>query len=210
MRSRAFALALVAVNVLPAASCRRADTGTPQQAGTAASTSAVASPPNTGAFSAHRPQELDSAARNIIGFLRGEVPFDRIHLADTVTFYVSPEGGGTRARVARELLHDRANWKVPGHRTVHSLRAPAELPKLTTRVGRHINCMEYPLSSIFHELARLPHVGNEAGAGRRIELSADAESDLGLRRDPEAADTRRRGPRSMGVVNASRAPDGLS
>jgi hypothetical protein len=30
---------------------------------------------------------------------------------------------------------------------------------LTTRVGRHFNCLEYPLSSRYPELARLPHVG---------------------------------------------------
>lgn len=33
------------------------------------------------------------------------------------------------------------------------------LTVLTTRVGRHLNCMEFALSSIAPELAALPHVG---------------------------------------------------
>ncbi|MDQ3949030.1 MAG: hypothetical protein M3282_01660, partial [Gemmatimonadota bacterium] len=37
--------------------------------------------------------------------------------------------------------------------------------RLTTRVGRHLNCAEYPLSSRFPELARLPHVGTKLDPG---------------------------------------------
>jgi hypothetical protein len=105
---------------------------------------------------------LDTAARRIVGFLRGQLPFDSIRVADTVTLYVSPEGGGARTTVTREQLRDRTSWRVrgPGGSPV-ALAVPAALTKLTTRVGRHIKCMEYQLSSTFPELARLPHVGTK-------------------------------------------------
>jgi hypothetical protein len=31
--------------------------------------------------------------------------------------------------------------------------------EMTTRIGRHFRCSEYPLSSVSEELARFPHVG---------------------------------------------------
>ena len=30
---------------------------------------------------------------------------------------------------------------------------------MTTRPGRHLKCLDYPLSATFPELARFPHVG---------------------------------------------------
>jgi hypothetical protein len=153
--------AIIAAGLLSLSSCR-ADTRPPERTGSSASATSVASAPNSGALGAHRPAELDEAAKQIIGFLRGEVGFERIRLADTVTFYVSPEGGGTSATIKRELLRDRSNWKVPGRgRAVYSLVPPSGTTKLTTRVGRHLNCQEYPLSSRFPNLAQLPHVGTK-------------------------------------------------
>ena len=113
----------------------------------------------------HRPEELVEAAKAVIGFLRGELAFDRMRLADTVTLLVSPEGGGTRSVVPREMLRDRSNWKVrsgslpQAPAVVYSLVPPKGKAELTTRVGRHVKCLEYPLSSRSEELAPLPHVG---------------------------------------------------
>jgi hypothetical protein len=33
------------------------------------------------------------------------------------------------------------------------------LTKLTAKEGRHFKCLEYPLASLFPDLAKLPHVG---------------------------------------------------
>ncbi|HEX2188313.1 MAG TPA: hypothetical protein VHG51_05410 [Longimicrobiaceae bacterium] len=108
-----------------------------------------------------RPDELARAAEDVVGFLRGQVAFDRIRLADTVVLYVAPEGGGARAALPRERLRDPAGWTVRsgGSGTAYSFAPPAGATELTTRPGRHLNCMEHPLASRFAELARLPHVG---------------------------------------------------
>ena len=103
--------------------------------------------------------ELERAARDVIAFLRGEVPFEEIELADSVALYVSPEGGGTRTVIDREQLRQPSSWVVSSGVRSHSLAPPADLPSMTVRVGRHFNCMEYPMSSRFEELAPLPHVG---------------------------------------------------
>jgi hypothetical protein len=120
---------------------------------------------DSGPLGVHRPAELDQAAKRIVDFLRGDVGFDRIRLADTVTFYVSPEGGGARDTFTRDQLRDRSNWKVRVLGIEPSLVPPPRLTRLTTRVGRHFNCLEYPLSSRFPELARLPHVGTRLDPG---------------------------------------------
>jgi hypothetical protein len=192
--SRALALATVAAHLLSLASCRGDDAGTAGRTGATASSLAGLSaaaragdlaarkalaesararmPPrpqmaaaDSGPLGTHRPAELDAAARRIIGFLRGEVGFDRIRLADTVTFYVAPEGGGTRVTLAREQLRDRSNWRVRGL-LMYSLVPPKGAAELTTRVGRHVNCREYPLSWIYKDLAQFPHVGTMLIYGR--------------------------------------------
>jgi hypothetical protein len=115
----------------------------------------------------HRADELVDAAETVIAFLRGEVGFERIRVADTVTLYLAPEAGGTRRALSRAELRNRSNWSVrmrslpnaPGHSysfVPHKAKADLE-----TRVGRHLKCLEYPLSSIYPELARFPHVGTK-------------------------------------------------
>jgi hypothetical protein len=191
---RALALAAVAAHLLSLASCRRDDATTAERTGATASSLAGLSaaarrgdlaarralaesaqarmpprpqmaPADSGPLGVHRPADLDAAARRIIGFLRGEVGFDRIRLADTVTFYVSPEGGGTRATLAREQLRNRSNWRVRGL-LMYSLVPPKGTAELMTRVGRHVNCREYPLSWIYKDLAQFPHVGTLLIYGR--------------------------------------------
>lgn len=116
---------------------------------------------------AHHPDDLVEAARTIIAFLRGEADFDRIRVADTVTLYLAPEAGGTRRALSRAELRNRSNWSVrkrslpnaPGHS--YSFVPHKAKAELETRVGRHLKCLEYPLSSIYPELARFPHVGTK-------------------------------------------------
>ena len=111
--------------------------------------------------------ELVEAATRIVRFLRGEASFDSIHLADTVSLYLGLEEGRTRRDVERALLRDRANWKVQSESLRHSYSfvPPARTAALTTRVGRHLNCLDYPLSASFPDLARLPHVGTMLSYG---------------------------------------------
>jgi hypothetical protein len=119
----------------------------------------------------HRADELVDAATAVIAFLRGQADLDGIRLADTVTLYLSPEGGGTRRAVPRELLRDRSQWTVRSRDLPHARGmtysfVPSNRPaELTTRVGRHLKCFEYLLSSIYEELARLPHVGTMLAYG---------------------------------------------
>jgi hypothetical protein len=109
--------------------------------------------------------QLVEAAESIVGFLRGHVEFERIRLADTVTLYLSPEGGGGRTEISRDDLDVPSRWRVATDRgAIYSLVPPSELSQLTTRVGSHFNCLEYPLASRFPDLAELPHVGTRLEA----------------------------------------------
>lgn len=104
---------------------------------------------------------LVDAAEDIVAFLRGELEFDSITTADSVTLRLAPEGGGDSTRVARELLREPANWSVRAAASgaEYPLAPPATLTILTTREGRHFNCQDYALSSRVPELAGHPHVG---------------------------------------------------
>jgi hypothetical protein len=46
----------------------------------------------------HRPEELVNAANSIVRFLQGSAEFEEIRLAEKVSLYISPEGGGTPGR----------------------------------------------------------------------------------------------------------------
>lgn len=100
-------------------------------------------------------EDLRARAERIVAFLRGDAPPDTALLADSVTLYVAPEGGGERVTVAREALADRDAWRVGRF----ALVPPDGPTELTTRVGTHFNCMPTMLSSLYSELARRPHVG---------------------------------------------------
>ncbi|MFN2637721.1 MAG: hypothetical protein ABR585_11895 [Gemmatimonadaceae bacterium] len=102
---------------------------------------------------------LDSAARRIVGFLRGEQTFDQIALSDSVTLYVSPEGGGGQRTLSREQLRRASAWRVSSGRREIAFAPPAGMTKLTTKVGRHFNCTEQMLGPKFPRLGRYPHVG---------------------------------------------------
>lgn len=147
---RPFALSLI----LCLASCGR---GAATAADSAGTPSAGATPP------ARIPDAaLDSAARDVVGFLQGRIPAERISLSDTVLLVVSAEGGGGRAAIPGGQRLDPARWVVGAGRGRIAFAPPAGLTRLDTRVGRHVNCTEQPLAPRFPSLgalAALPHVG---------------------------------------------------
>lgn len=122
-------------------------------------TSGPASPAAVAAT--HQPEELAAAATDVVGFLRGNVPFSRLRLADTVTLRLGLEEGGTMRRVARERLREPSAWAVESQnlRFTYQFAPPASLTSVETRVGRHVRCMDYDLTATDPELAALPHVG---------------------------------------------------
>ena len=94
-----------------------------------------------------------------MSFLAGDADFEALDLADTVELYVAPEGGGGRARISRERLRDRLAWRVGTGNAQRSFVPTGLLTKMTTSVGKHMNCHEYPLASRVPALATRPHVG---------------------------------------------------
>ena len=138
----------------------------PDSDSAARSAPAGSSSPDTVPLGAHSRDELVDAATAVVAFLRGEAGFDRIRVADTVTLYLAPEAGGAARTVTRAMLRDPSNWVIrgpssrPGRQGIGYSFVPSKgEAELTTRVGRHLKCLEYPLSSIYEELARVPHVG---------------------------------------------------
>ena len=107
----------------------------------------------------HSGPTLDSAARRVVEFLRGKASFDQIELSDTVTLYVTPEGGGGHVTFARKALRNPAAWGVKSGANVFSFVPPAGMTRLTTKVGRHFDCYEQLLAPKLPRLAHLPHVG---------------------------------------------------
>ena len=103
--------------------------------------------------------DMTLAARAIAAFLNGQAPLDTQLLADSITLYVAPEGGGQSARVPRNALHDRTGWSVRGTRGPISFTPDIGLTKLTTEVGRHFKCFPADLTTSAPRLAGLPHVG---------------------------------------------------
>ena len=102
---------------------------------------------------------LVRSAREVVGFLAGELPFDSLRLADTVELRIAPEGGGATKRIGRTALRDRASWAVAGPPGRVSLIPPAGYSLLSARAGRHFNCQEQDLASRAPDLAARPHVG---------------------------------------------------
>jgi hypothetical protein len=102
---------------------------------------------------------LERATRNLVGFLRGELPFDSRALADTVELRIAPEGGGAVSRVSRDSLRERSAWTVAGPARRFQLVPPATFSTVSTKVGRHFNCQEQDLATRAPDLASRPHVG---------------------------------------------------
>jgi hypothetical protein len=103
---------------------------------------------------------LDSSARSVLAFLRDSLPFERLALAESITFYVAPEGGAGRSTVARAALRQPSAWVVESRGRRFSLVPPRmPSPQITTMVGRHLNCRETDVSTRVPALAGTPHVG---------------------------------------------------
>lgn len=121
----------------------------------------TAAPPSSESVPAHQPGELVAAATDVVEFLRSDVPFSRLRLADTVTLRLGPEGGGTTRRVAREQLREPSEWAVTSEslRFTYPFAPPPSLTSVESRVGRYMRCTDHDLSATDPELAALPHVG---------------------------------------------------
>jgi hypothetical protein len=128
----------------------------------AASAPRVHEPPPSmgqGGEATSSPAAVDSAARHVVEFLQGKLPFERIALGDTVTIYVSPEGGAGRATFRRDQLRRPSAWVVRSAGRDVSLVPSAHMTELSTKVGRHFNCHEEPIGAKYPRLSRFPHVG---------------------------------------------------
>ena len=112
---------------------------------------------------------LERSAREIVGFLRGDVDFEKIRsrLADTVALYLTPEGGGAAVGYLREHLRAPSNWVIVSDHGTYSFVPPRQLTKLTVKEGRHFNCLEYSLASRFPALEGAVHVGVRLEPERR-------------------------------------------
>lgn len=151
---RALALrALACLSVVVGVACGRSDSDATRTEDT--------SPPAAAESAVHRPEELVAAAMDLVGFLRGQVPFSRLRLADTVTLRLGIEEGGTMRRVARERLREPSAWSVKSLNGgfTYAFAPHPSLTSVETRVGRHVRCMDHDLTATDPELGALPHVG---------------------------------------------------
>jgi hypothetical protein len=139
---------VLVISLLCAAACG----GDADRPASSADTTATAPPVVTDAADT---TILYGTARRVVGFLRGDLPFDSTLFADSVTLYVAPEGGGAERTLPRAALADRANWRVGEH----TFTPGAGLDEETLRAGRHLNCTERSLSSKLPSRAGQPHVG---------------------------------------------------
>lgn len=106
------------------------------------------------------PSELLAAADNVVRFLRGELPFAQLRLADSVVFRLPPDAGNSRHVHLRDELAETSAWTiVTDSRREHTLVPPPGLTEVTFKPGKHLNCTERPLSSVAPEMAEMPHVG---------------------------------------------------
>jgi hypothetical protein len=102
---------------------------------------------------------MTQAARALAAFLDGQSPIDTLLLADSVTLYVAPEGGGQKATLPRSALLDKKAWSVRSARDPISFVPDTGLTKVTTVVGRHFRCFPVDFSTKAPQLATLPYVG---------------------------------------------------
>lgn len=147
--------------IFPAAIARRILDGRPAAELREANRQRAATPgaAEPAAPSDPRAAVFEKAATDLIAFLRGEALMDDLWLADTVVLYLSPEGGGASRAFARDQLREPADWVVESGTGTYSFVPPPPPRHLTTRYGRHLNCQEYALTSLYPDLAERPHVG---------------------------------------------------
>ncbi len=102
---------------------------------------------------------LEAASTSIARFFSGHARFDDFQLADSVDLYVAPDGGGGRARFAREQLRDPKAWQVESGGRTRTFVPPGLRTRIVTTPGRYMNCQPSDLATRFPALARFPHVG---------------------------------------------------
>jgi hypothetical protein len=102
---------------------------------------------------------IRDAAETIASFLYADAEADAIALADSVDLFIAPEGGGAHARRSRADLLVRDNWSVGSGNAVHSFVPGGKYAKMTSFVGKHVNCVPGELRAKLPELSARPHVG---------------------------------------------------
>lgn len=111
--------------------------------------------PSPAGATAHEYAYLEDEVQHLLEFLRGNAPLRERVLADTVTLYITPEGGGERVSIAAAALASPSAWRVASH----SLAPPEDYGHLSITPGLHWNCQPMSLEARYPELARFPHVG---------------------------------------------------
>jgi hypothetical protein len=98
---------------------------------------------------------LESAARRVVAFLRGNEPFDGSLFADTVLLLLPAEAGSASRRVPVAELAERSTWRAGDYRFL-----PPDGPAvLEVRAGTHFRCWATPLAATEPALAGSMHVG---------------------------------------------------
>lgn len=111
--------------------------------------------PGPAAGTVHEYAYLEKEVQRLLAFLRAHGPLPEDVLADSVTLYVAPEGGGEVRKVADRDLRSRAEWRVGSY----SLVPPSGFEHSRVTPGLHSYCEAVTLDTRYPELAQYPHVG---------------------------------------------------
>ena len=150
--------------VMALAACAGSDEGVRAGAPAAGTADADTADAGTAGGTMHEYAYLEPHVERLLSFLVGGEAPPAGMFADSVTLLVAPEGGGATAVLTPTELADRAAWRVDDH----ALTPPAGYAHRQVAPGRHWNCQATDLSTLYPDLASLPHVG--------VRLSAEADA----------------------------------
>lgn len=112
-------------------------------------------PDAAGGATVHEYAHLEDEVDHLLEFLGGDAPLRHGLLADSVTLYIAPEGGGETRTMAAAALRSPSAWRVASHRFAppdgygHRIMTP----------GLHWNCQPAELATLYPDLAARAHVG---------------------------------------------------